>query len=110
LGQTPVAVLEQAGVAERLPREGLAHNSIELAFDGQLHRINFEALTGKHVTVYGQTEVTHDLMDARAGAGLTTVYEAENVSGHGFDSDAPSVRWRSDGAEHQLSCDFIAAW
>jgi p-hydroxybenzoate 3-monooxygenase len=110
LGRIRAGVLEQTtvGVAERLHREGLPHNSIELAFDGQLHRINFQALTGKHVTVYGQTEVTHDLMDARAAAGLTTVYEAENVSVHGFDSDAPSVRWRSGGAEHELRCDFIA--
>ena len=108
LEQTTVELLEDAGVAERLHREGLPHNGIELAFDSQLHRINFHVLTGKHVTVYGQTEVTHDLMDARAAAGLTTVYEAENVSVHGFDSDAPSVRWRSDGAEHQLRCDFIA--
>jgi p-hydroxybenzoate 3-monooxygenase len=108
LEQTTVELLEHAGVAERLHREGLPHNSIELAFDGQLHRINFQALTGKHVTVYGQTEVTHDLMDARAAAGLTTVYEAENVSVHGFDSDAPSVRWRSGGAEHELRGDFIA--
>ena len=108
LEQTTVELLEHAGVAERLHREGLPHNSIELAFDGQLHRINFQALTGKHVTVYGQTEVTHDLMDARASAGVTTVYAAENVSVHGFDGDAPSVRWRSDGAEHELRCDFIA--
>jgi p-hydroxybenzoate 3-monooxygenase len=108
LEQTTVELLDHAGVAERLRREGLPHHSIELAFDGQLHRINFQALTGKHVTVYGQTEVTHDLMDARAAAGLTTVYEAENVSVHDFDRDAPSVRWRSDGLEHELRCDFIA--
>jgi p-hydroxybenzoate 3-monooxygenase len=108
LEQTTVELLEHAGVAERLHREGLPHNSIELAFDGQLHRINFQALTGKHVTVYGQTEVTHDLMSARAAAGLTTVYEAENVSVHGFAGEAPSVRWRSDGTEHELRCDFIA--
>ena len=92
LEQTTVELLEQAGVAERLHREGLPHDGIELAFDGQLHRIDLQALTGKHVTVYGQTEVTNDLMDARAAAGLTSVYEAENVSMHGFDSDAPSVR------------------
>ncbi len=108
LEQTTVDLLERAGAAERLHREGLPHGSIELAFDGQLHRINFQALTGKHVTVYGQTEVTHDLMDARAAAGLTTVYEAADVSVHGFDGDAPSVRWRSGGAEHELRCDFIA--
>jgi p-hydroxybenzoate 3-monooxygenase len=108
LEQTTVELLEQAGVAERLQREGLAHTAIELAFDGQLHKIDFQALTGKHVTVYGQTEVTHDLMEARAAADLTTVYEAENVSVHGFDGDAPSVRWCSGGAEHELRCDFIA--
>jgi p-hydroxybenzoate 3-monooxygenase len=108
LEQTTVELLEQAGVTERLRREGLAHTAIELAFDGQLHKIDFQALTGKHVTVYGQTEVTHDLMDARAGAGLSTVYEAEDVSVHGFDGERPSVRWRQDGADHELSCDFIA--
>jgi p-hydroxybenzoate 3-monooxygenase len=108
LEQTTVDLLERAGVAERLHREGLPHGSIELAFDGQLHRIDFQALTGKHVTVYGQTEVTHDLMDGRAATGLTTVYEAADVSVHGFDGDAPSVRWRADGAEHELRCDFIA--
>jgi len=108
LEQTTVELLEQAAVTERLRREGLPHTAIELAFDGQLHRIDFQALTGKHVTVYGQTEVTHDLMDARAAAGLRTVYEAENVSVHGFDGERPSVRWRKDGVEHELRCDYIA--
>ena len=70
LEQTTVALLEQAGVAERLHREGLPHDGTELAFGGELHRIDFKALTGKQVTVYGQTEVTHDLMDARSAAGL----------------------------------------
>ena len=108
LEQTTVELLEQAGVAERLHREGLPHDGTELAFDGRLHRIDFAALTGKRVTVYGQTEVTADLMAARAAAGLVTVYEAENVSVHGVDGASPVVRWRRDGVEHELACDFIA--
>jgi len=108
LEQTTVALLEQAGVAERLHREGLPHDGTELAFDGQLHRIDFFALTGRRVTVYGQTEVTQDLMDARAAAGLTTVYEAENVSVHDFDGSSPVVRFRKDGRDVELACDFIA--
>lgn len=108
LEQTTLDLLEQAGVAGRALREGLPHEGTELAFDGQLHRIDFQALTGKHVMVYGQTEVTHDLMDARAAAALPTVYEAEGVSVHGFDGAAPQVRWRKDGVEQVLDCDFIA--
>ena len=108
LEQTTVDLLEQAGVAERLHREGLPHDGTELAFDGQLHRIDFKALTGRRVTVYGQTEVTQDLMAARAAAGLVTVYEAENVSVHGFDGDAPVVRYRQNGIDVELACDFIA--
>jgi len=108
LEQTSVALLEQAGVAERLHREGLPHDGTELAFDGQLHRIDFFGLTGRRVTVYGQTEVTQDLMDARAAAGLTTVYEAENVSVHDFDGSSPVVRFRKDGRDVELACDFIA--
>jgi p-hydroxybenzoate 3-monooxygenase len=108
LEQTTVELLEQAGVAERLHREALPHDGTELAFDNQLHRINFKQLTGKHVTVYGQTEVTRDLMDARAKLGLTTVYEAADVSLHDFDGASPKVRFRKDGAEHEIACDFIA--
>ena len=108
LEQTTVALLEQAGVADRLHREGLPHDGTELAFDGQLHRIDFKALTGRRVTVYGQTEVTQDLMMARTNAGLLTVYEAENVSVHDFDGDAPVVRYRRNGVDVELACDFIA--
>jgi p-hydroxybenzoate 3-monooxygenase len=108
LEQTTVELLEQAGVAERLHGQGLPHDGIELAFDGQLHRIDFRALTGKHVVVYGQTEVTHDLMQARGAAGLGTVYEAADVEVHGFDGAAPCVRYRLSGVEHELRADFIA--
>jgi len=108
LEQTTVQLLEQARVADRLHREGLRHADTELAFDDRLHRIDFERLTGRCVTVYGQTEVTRDLMDARAAAGRATVYEAADVSLHDFDSTAPVVRWREGDAEKELRCDFIA--
>ncbi len=109
LEQTTVDLLDQAGVGDRMHREGLVHHGIELSFDGARHRIDFHELTGgKHVTVYGQTEVTHDLMDARTAEGRTTVYEAKDVTLHDFDGMLPRVRYRKDGVEHELLCDFIA--
>jgi len=108
LEETTVALLEQAGVGERARREGLRHDGTELAFDGRLHRIDFQALTGRHVTVYGQTEVTRDLMQARAAAGLPMVYEAQDVAIAGWEGDSPVVRYRQDGVEHTVHCDFIA--
>jgi p-hydroxybenzoate 3-monooxygenase len=103
-----VELLDETGVGDRLHAQGLVHKGINLAFGGQRHRIDFEALTGRHVVVYGQTEVTRDLMDARAASAGASVYEAEDVRIEGFDSDRPSVRYRKDGVEHQLRCDFIA--
>ncbi|MER9744236.1 MULTISPECIES: 4-hydroxybenzoate 3-monooxygenase [unclassified Mesorhizobium] len=109
LEQGTVELLEEAGAAARLHAEGLLHAGISLAFGGGLHRLDLTALTGgKHVTVYGQTEVTHDLMDKREAAGLTTVYEAANVALHGFDGEAPYVTYSKDGVGHRIDCDFIA--
>jgi p-hydroxybenzoate 3-monooxygenase len=108
LEQGTVELLEEAGVGARCQAEGLPHEGIELAFDGQRHRIDFGGLIGRHVTVYGQTEVTRDLMAARAACGATTVYEAADVSLHGFDGARPVVRWRKDGVAHELACDWIA--
>ena len=108
LEQTTVQLLEQARVAGRLRRDGLRHGGAELAFDGRLHRIDFEHLPGRCVTVYGQTEVTRDLMEARAAVGRTTIYEAADVTLHDFDGAAPSVHYRHDGAGQVLHCDFIA--
>ena len=88
--------------------EGLPHEGISLAFDNRLHRIDLHGLTGKRVMVYGQTEVTHDLMDKREAAGLTTVYEAKNVQPHDFDTTAPYVTYEKDGVTHRIDCDFIA--
>ncbi len=100
--------LERAGVAERLHHDGLVHHGIELSFGGQRHRIDFQALIGRSVTVYGQTEVTRDLMAAREGCGARTIYDAQDVSVHDFDTAAPVVRYRKDGQLHELRCDFIA--
>ena len=108
LEQNTVELLERAGVSRRLHEEGLVHDGVELSFDGERHRIDFRALVGRTVTVYGQTEVTHDLMDARAASGAATVYEAENVSLHGFDGASPKVRYVKDGVGHEIACDFIA--
>jgi p-hydroxybenzoate 3-monooxygenase len=109
LEQVTVDLLDEAGVAERLHAEGLPHGGIELAFGGARHRIDMAGLTGgKHVTVYGQTEVTRDLMQARRTAGLTTVYEAHAVTPHYHDGSHPCVTYTKDGIEQRVDCDFIA--
>ena len=109
LEQITMDLLAQAGVADRALAEGLPHDGIELLFAGTRHRIDLHGLSGgKRVTVYGQTEVTRDLMEARAAAGLTTVYEAADVQLHDFDGTKPSVSYTRDGQRHQLQCDFIA--
>ena len=108
LEEGTVRLLEEAGCAGRLHREGLVHEGIDLAFAGVRHRIDFKRLAGRTMTVYGQTEVTRDLMDARAAAGLTTIYEADEVAPHDFDGNAPAVAYRAGGRTHRLDCDFIA--
>lgn len=108
LESVTVDALERAGVAARLHEEGLVHDGIELAFDGRRHRIDLHALVGRSVTVYGQTEVTRDLMAARQAAGITTIYEAQDVSLHDFGSARPVVRYRKDGVAHEIHCDYIA--
>jgi p-hydroxybenzoate 3-monooxygenase len=109
LEQTTVDLLDEAGVGTRMHREGLLHDGIELSFGGARHRIDLRGLTGgKQVMIYGQTEVTHDLMDARQAFGGTSIYEADDVALRDFDTAAPTVTWRKDGATHELACDFIA--
>src|SRR3954465_826854 len=88
LEQVTVDLMDEAGVGARLHREGIVHHSIELAFDGRRHPIDVHELTrGKGVPAYGQTELTHDLMDARKAEGLSTVYEAADVAIAGFDGE-----------------------
>jgi p-hydroxybenzoate 3-monooxygenase len=100
-----VKLLERAGAAERLHAEGLVHHGTSLNFEGTSHRIDFTDLVGKQVTVYGQTEVTRDLMALRQAE--TTIYEAEDVELHDFDG-SPRVSWTKDGVRQSLSCDYIA--
>ena len=109
LEQVAVDLLDEAGVGARMHAEGLPHQGIELLIGGARHRIDLHGLTGgKQVMVYGQTELTKDLMDARAAAGLACVYEARQVSVHDFDGDRPRVRYVKDGATQEIECDFIA--
>ncbi len=108
LEQVAVDLLDQVGVGRRMHAEGLPHDGFDLVFEGQRHRIDLQGLTGKRVMVYGQTEVTRDLMDHRADVGRTTFYEAQDVAVEGFDGDAPSVSFTKDGVRHSVECDFIA--
>ncbi len=109
LEQVCIDLLDEAGVGERMHREGLVHGGFEMLYNGQRHRIDLNRLTGgKNVMVYGQTELTRDLMDARAAAGLTTVYEAQQVAVHDFDGKKPRVSYEKDGKRYEIECDFIA--
>jgi p-hydroxybenzoate 3-monooxygenase len=107
LEQGTVDLLEEAQVGLRMRRLGLVHEGIELSFGGKRHRIDFRALTGKAVTVYGQTEVTRDLIAGRLATGGEIVFEAEDVSIHDFDGRAPRIRFRKNGRARELRCDFI---
>ncbi|MEO8204284.1 MAG: 4-hydroxybenzoate 3-monooxygenase [Betaproteobacteria bacterium] len=112
LEQGTVAMLDRLGVSTRLHAEGLVHDGVEIGSGEGRQRIDLKGLTGSHVVVYGQTEVTRDLMDARETAGAQTIYEAADVSVHGFESAGPGaparVRYEKDGAVHEITCDFIA--
>jgi p-hydroxybenzoate 3-monooxygenase len=108
LEQVTVDLMDEAGVGERLHAEGLVDDGFLFAFDGGVHRINLFERTGKRVTVYGQTEVTRDLMDARAACGMKTVYNAGDVAVHDFDGTTPHITWRENGVEQRLDCDWIA--
>jgi p-hydroxybenzoate 3-monooxygenase len=106
--QGMVGLLEDAGVGTRLHKEGLVHDGVEIAFRNERHRVDFRKLTGKTVTVYGQTEITRDLMEVRTACGAPTIYEAEDVQPLDFDGDKPRVRYKKDGKDHEIACDFIA--
>jgi p-hydroxybenzoate 3-monooxygenase len=109
LEQITVDLLHEAGVGERVQSDGTVHHSIELVYRNTRHAIDVSGLTdGKVVTAYGQTEMTRDLMEARAAAGLASFYNATNVTIHGFNGTSPQVRYEVDGQVHTLSCDFIA--
>ena len=109
LEQVTMDLLARARVDTRARAEGLPHDGIELLFQGARHRIDLHGLTGgRRVTVYGQTEVTRDLMAAREAAGLRTIYNADRVALHDFDSTQPQVHFLKNDVAHDIDCDFIA--
>ena len=103
-----VRLLDEAGASARLHDEGLQHGGFSLAFDGRNHRIDLAELTGKKVTVYGQTEVTRDLMQKRESSGVSTIYEADNVAVHGFGTTRPYLTYEHGGKTRRIDCEFIA--
>ncbi|SHE87863.1 p-hydroxybenzoate 3-monooxygenase [Loktanella atrilutea] len=103
-----VGMLEQAGVAARAHAEGLPHSGTYLAVQNEGFRIDFDALIGKKVMVYGQTEVTRDLYDAREKADGIVIHEVEGTWPHDLDTDAPYVTYTLDGTEYRVDCDFVA--
>ncbi|MGE8177644.1 4-hydroxybenzoate 3-monooxygenase [Pseudomonas fluorescens] len=109
LEQGMVDLLRQAGVSQRMDAEGLVHGGFQLALGGRQVHIDLHALTGgKTVMIYGQTEVTRDLMAARESAGASTLYEASNVIPHGMKSAEPFLTFEKDGETWRLDCDYIA--
>lgn len=103
-----VRLMEEAGVADRLHREGYVHDGTQIAWDGGMFHIDFRELAGTPVVVYGQTEVTRDLYDARAAAGATTLFTVDDVAIHDADTDRPHVTFSQDGQNRRIDCDFVA--
>jgi p-hydroxybenzoate 3-monooxygenase len=109
LEQGTVDTLREAGVGERLDRQGLVHHGLELSFQGRRRRLNLYELTGgRAITVYGQQEVVKDLIKARRDAGAPLYFEAEETSIHEYDTARPKIRFRCHGAAQEILCDFIA--
>jgi len=109
LEQTTVDVLREAGVGARLASEGMRHEGLYLAFDGERHRLDLADLTaGRGITVYGQNEIVRDLVAARRAAGGQVVFDAEHVAIVDAGADRPRLRVRADGVERIYECDFIA--
>jgi p-hydroxybenzoate 3-monooxygenase len=108
LEQGMVDMLEMAGVSERMYKEGLPHDGFNMSVGDTRLRIDLKGLTGgKTVMVYGQTEVTRDLMDAHTARDAKLIYEAEDVTPLDFDTDTPRVTYKKDGVTHEIACDFI---
>jgi p-hydroxybenzoate 3-monooxygenase len=109
LEQGTVDLLSEAGVGDRLHREGLVHEGLELRFDGRGHRIDLSELTGgRAITVYGQQEVVKDLIAVRLDAGGELLFEVDDVTLHDLEGEAPTVRFRREGSEHELHCAVVA--
>jgi p-hydroxybenzoate 3-monooxygenase len=108
LEQTTVDLLNQAGLGERMRQQGLVHEGIELRFNGRGHRIDFKKLAGRAITVYAQHEVIKDLVQARLASGGQILFEVKDVAIHGFQGDAPRIRFREGEEECEIACDYVA--
>src|SRR3974390_1050954 len=106
--QVTIDLLDEAGVGARMHADGLVHEGVQICVDGIRHRISFKEMTGKTVMVYGQTEITKDLMDGRAATGAPSVYAAHEVTLHDISGPAPRVTYRADGKTREIECDFVA--
>ncbi len=102
-----VETLREAGVGTRMDAEGLAHEGTELRFEGHTHRVDFAALTGRSIVVYGQQEVVKDLIAARLGDGGDLRFEIDDVTLGGLDTARPTIDFTHDGAGGHLDCDFV---
>jgi p-hydroxybenzoate 3-monooxygenase len=108
LEQGSVEMLRDAGVGDRMDREGFPHGDVVVAFEGGQIRVELLDLTGRSMMVYGQTEITKDLYDALDAAGVTVVDQAADVTLHDLEADAPFVTYLRDGAEHRVDCSYVA--
>ena len=106
--QGTVDLLIEMGLGERMKREGLTHDGVEIRFKGQGHRVDFKELTGRGITIYAQQEVVKDLIAARLKADAQIFFEAESVTIHDFESTTPKIRFHDDGEPSEILCDFIA--
>lgn len=109
LEQGTIDLLREAGVHERMDAEGLVHEGVELQVAGKRIHVDLKTLTGgKTVMVYGQTELTRDLMEARTANGAPAIYSAENVQPHDMKGESPYVTYEKNGETHRIDCDYIA--
>ena len=108
LEQGTAWLLREVGLHERMEREGLIHDGVSLAFDGRMERIDFQAHTGQGVIIYGQTEVTRDLIQARLNAGGAIEFEAPALAIEGYCDSSPRILYEKDAERHELPCDFVA--
>jgi p-hydroxybenzoate 3-monooxygenase len=108
LEQRTADLLAEAGVGGRMQREGIVHDGIELQFDGERHRIDFDGLVGKSIVIYGQTEVVKDLVEARLESGRPLLFEVADVSVSDVETDRPRLAFTHDGSRQELECDVIA--
>src|SRR5271155_1602641 len=106
--QGTMDLLDEAGVGARMHEDGLVHEGVQICVDGVRRRISFKEMTGKAVMVYGQTEITRDLMDGRAAIGAPTVYSAHDVGLDGIFGDSPRVTYVAHGKAQEIACDYIA--